>query len=166
MHTNKTIIFFPTITAPYKYRLVSKTSKQFQLNNYFSYTVGHCNEKEKARGRFYKRNNIKIFEFSVIIYFFWKCYLSCAYRENLGNCLLFEIRGQFKKHKHQTYRHDTEKWKKPIKLLKMFSSPFQQQQALCWSPVLFVFIAGSSIIAEGMEYSRTPLIYLTNSCTS
>lgn len=48
----------------------------------------------------------------------------------------------------------------------MFCSPFQQQQPLCWSPLLFAFIAVSSIMAEGIEYSRTPLIYLTNSHTS
>lgn len=48
----------------------------------------------------------------------------------------------------------------------MFSSPFQQQLALCWPPLLFAFIAVSSITAEGTEYSRIPLIYLTNSHTS
>lgn len=146
---------------------LSKTTKEFQLKNYFSYILGHCNEKQKARGSFYKRKNI-ILNFLLFI-FSENITIGVHIETALGIVFSLKLQISLKniisshiQNTTRTLRNE----KKNIKLLKMFSSPFQQQQALCWPSLLFAFIAVSSIIAEGTEYSRTPLIYLTNSHTS
>lgn len=127
----------------------------------------------------YKRKNSRNIKFSVVItyvfwkYYHWECvdmgvYIYILKLQNLGICFLFKITGLLEKHYKQPHIQNTKTLinNKNFKLLKMFSSPFQQQQPLCWSPLLFAFIALSSIMAEGIEYSRTSLIYLTNSHTS